>query len=302
MGYARWNTNQFEDFTRRHTAGRRAEDVFATRGPRGEFDPRWFAVRESRDSPQNPTSTPIALFSDVTGSMGVTAEEMIRRGLDTVMREIDQRQPVTDPHLLVGAVGDAFTDRAPIQMTQFEGGVVLAEQLRRLWIEGNGGGNNGESYLAAHFAAGMKTSTDSFEKRGRKGFLFTMGDEPNHARLTREQISNVFGLHSARDLSAADCLAIAERSWEVFHIVFTDVGYAGQRLDRVLQTWRPLLGERVILLDDHTKIAEVVVSTLQLMAGETLGDVAASWGGAAAATIGNALVGLTGRYDPRDPR
>ena len=38
------------------------------------------------------------------------------------------------------------------------------------------------------------------------------------------------------------------------------------------------------------------------MAGETLGDVAASWGGAAADTIGRALVGLSGRYDPRDPR
>ena len=294
MGYARWNTGDFETFTRRHTAGRRAADIFTSRGPRAEFDPARFATRESRDSAINPASTPIALFSDVTGSMGVVAETMIRQGLDTVMREIDRRRPVSDPHILVGAVGDAFTDRLPVQMTQFEAGIVLAEQLGRLWIEGGGGGNNGESYLAAHFAAGMKTSIDSYEQRGRKGILFTMGDEPNHPALTRGQIERVFGLTSERDLSAADCLAIAQRSYEVFHVVFTGVGYAAHDPHRVLQSWQPLLGERVLLLDDHRTIAELVVSTLQLMAGEAMHDIVASWDGSTSVAIAKALDGLAG--------
>ncbi len=294
MGNARWNTGDFDAFARRHTRGRRAEEVFGSRGPRAEFDPRRFPIRESRDSPANPLSTPIALFSDVTGSMGETAEIMIRQGLDTVMREVDRRRPVSDPHLLVGAVGDTTCDRAPIQMTQFEAGVVLAEQLGRLWIEGGGGGNRGESYLAAHFAAGVKTSTDAWEKRGRKGFLFTMGDEPNLPVLAAEHIERVFGLPATRDLTAAECLGLARQSYEVFHIVFTGVGYASGNLPGVLATWRPLLGERVILLDDHTKVAEIVVSTLQLMAGETVNDVAASWEGSTAMTVANALQDLSG--------
>lgn len=294
MGYARWDTGAFEDFTRRHTAGRRAADIFTTHGPRAEFDPARFATRESRDSAINPASTPIALFSDVTGSMGIVAETMIRQGLDTVMREIDRRRPVSDPHILVGAVGDAFTDRMPIQMTQFEAGIVLAEQLGRLWIEGGGGGNNGESYLAAHLAAGMKTSLDSFERRGRKGILFTMGDEPNHPTLTRGQIERVLGMPAERDLSATECLTIAQRSWEVFHIVFTEVGYAAHDRRRVLRSWQPLLGERVLLLDDHTRVAELVVSTLQLMAGEPMGDIVGSWTGSTAVSVAKALDGLAG--------
>ena len=178
-------------------------------------------------------------------------------------------------------------------MTQFEAGVVLAEQLGRLWIEGGGGGNRGESYLAAHFAAATKVATDAWEKRRRKGVLFTMGDEPNLPVLTAAEIARVFGVRAGRDLGSAECLAMAQRTWEVFHIVFTDVGYAAHDLDGVLATWRPLLGERVILLDDHSKVAEVVVSTLQLLAGESMQDVASSWSGATAMTVARSLDGLS---------
>ena len=295
MGYARWNTGAFEDFTRTPPPPAEAPRTSSPRmGHAPNSIPARFATRESRDSAINPVSTPVALFSDVTGSMGVVAESMIRSGLDTVMREIDRRRRVSDPHILVGAVGDAFSDRMPIQMTQFEAAVVLAEQLGRLWIEGGGGGNNGESYLAAHFAAGMKTSLDSFERRGRKGILFTMGDEPNHPALTRGQIERVFGMPAERDLSAAECLTIAQRSWEVFHIVFTKVGYAAHDRRQVLRSWQPLLGERVLLLDDHNRVAELVVSTLQLMAGESMHDIVGSWSGSTAVSVANALDGLAG--------
>jgi hypothetical protein len=298
MGYTRWDADAFKSFTSNHTAGRSRAEVFTSRNLLTEFDPSKFGVRESRDSVANPRSTAICLFSDVTGSMGLTAENMIRSQIDTTMREIDKRKPVSDPHLLVGAIGDAYTDRAPVQMTQFEGGVVLADQLKRIWIEGNGGGNDGESYLAAQYAVGMKTSIDCFEKRGEKGYLFTMGDEPNLKTLTRSQIERVFGIKVERDFSSQECLALAQRSYEVFHIVLKNVGYASNGLDRVLASWKPLLGERVLLLDDHTKVAELVVSTLQVLAGERVNDVAASWSGSTAVTIANAIGGLAKRGGP----
>ena len=76
------------------------------------------------------------------------------------------------------AIGDAECDRAPLQVTQFEADIRLADQLRELWIEGGGGGNRGESYHLPWAFAAMRTSTDCFERRGRKGYLFTIGDEP----------------------------------------------------------------------------------------------------------------------------
>lgn len=292
MGRGRWTPADFAAFAASHTAGKSASAIFAARGMPDAFDPSRFATRESRDSPINPESTAIMLFCDVTGSMGVVAETMVRKGLDTVMREIHARKPVPDPHILVGAVGDAWCDAAPLQMTQFEADVSLAEQLSRLWIEGGGGGNAGESYLLAHYAAAMKTSIDCFEKRGRKGYLFTIGDEPALPTLTRAQIERVFGAPAERDLGAAECLAMAQRSYEVFHIVLSGVGHAAVDLPGVMATWTPLLGERALKVADPARVPEVIVSTLQVMAGADARAVASSWGGATAAAVGDALATL----------
>lgn len=292
MGFGRWSADDFAAFATTSTVGKSASEIFTTHNLKGEFDPAKFVLRESRDSAVNPNSTAVMLFCDVTGSMGETAETMVQHGLDTTMREIYDRKPVTDPHILVGAIGDAWCDRAPLQMTQFEADVSLAKQLTGIWIEGGGGGNSGESYLLAHYAAATKTATDCFEKRGKKGFLFTMGDEPALPTLTKAQIEKVFGTPAERDLTAAECLAMAQRSYEVFHLVLTGVGVAAHNLDGVMKTWTPLLGERVLKVANIANVPEVIVSTLQVMAGEDAGAVAASWSGSTALVVGDAIKAL----------
>ncbi|WP_237358062.1 hypothetical protein [Rhizobium phaseoli] len=189
---------------------------------------------------------------------------------------------------MVAAVGDAFTDAAPLQATQFEADITLAGQIRALWLEGNGGGNNGESYSAAHLLAALKTSTDAFERRGRKGYLFTIGDEPVHNGLSADQIARIFGVEPPRGLSARECLAMAQRSYEVFHIVIRE-GYAATGLDRVLRSWQPLLPGRTFVLDDHRRIAELVVSIIEITEGRDASEVAASWPDSAAAVVAKAI-------------
>ena len=304
MGHGRWDASAWASYAATHTAGKSAAQIFTTASMKPTFDPAKIAVRESRDSDQNPASTAIILASDVTGSMGAIAEVMIRSGLDTTMREIYGRKPVTDPHVMVMAVGDAECDGAPLQATQFEADIRLAEQLKDLWIEGGGGGNGGESYHLPWYFAAMKTATDCFEKRGKKGFLFTIGDEPILPGIAKDDAARVFGEAPGRNLSSADLLAMASRSYEVFHIVLTKVGVAAQNLDAVLKTWTPLLGERVIRCDDHTKLAEVVVSAIQVAEGFDKRTVAASWSGSTAVTVADAirsLVPTAGRAKPRGP-
>ncbi len=250
---------------------------------------------KSRDSADNPLSTAIILASDVTGSMGAIAEVMVRSGLDTTMREIYDRKPVSDPHVMVMAVGDAECDQAPLQVSQFEADVRLAEQLKELWIEGGGGGNSGESYHLPWYFAAMKTSIDCFEKRGKKGYLFTIGDEPILSGVTKENLRRVFDSGAETDLTSAELLAMASRSYEVFHVVLTNVGYARSHLGAVLKTWEPLLGERVIHCDNHEKVAEVVVSAIQVVEGVDKTTVAKSWSGSTAVTVANAVKSLTAK-------
>lgn len=288
MGAGRWDRDAWSDYARRNVHGRRREDVFTSRRMDPEFDPARIAVRESRDSEDNPSSTPIILASDVTGSMGMIAHELMSHGLNTLATEIYERRPVLDPHIMVMAVGDAKTDYAPLQATQFEADIRIADQVRRLWLEGNGGGNGGESYSAAHAFAGLRTDTDSLRRRGKRGYLFTIGDEPIHDGLTRGEMARIFGGHAERGLSARECLRLAQEGYDVFHVVVME-GYAATGLDHVLRTWKPLLPERVLLLDDHRRLAEVVVSAIQVAEGADPHTVAGSWAPGAGPTVARAL-------------
>jgi hypothetical protein len=293
MGYGRFDTSDWASYNARHVDGRSRREVFGATGLDPRFDPAQFKARESRDSAANPESTPIILASDVTGSMGMVAHELMRKGLVTLTSEIYDRKPVPDPHIMVAAIGDAEVDRAPLQATQFEADISLAQQIRGLWLEGGGGGNHGESYSAAHLLAGWKTSSDRFERRGRKGYLFSIGDEPNLNGMTRQQMSRVFGVEAQRDLDARQCLAIAERSYEVFHIVLR-AGYALTRMEEVLATWKPLLRERTLILDDYTRIAELVVATIEINEGRDASAVVESWG-QSGAVVAKAVESLTPR-------
>ena len=291
MGMGRFDTADWAAYNREHVDGRSRHEVFGATRMDPRFDPSVINMRESRDSDFNPQATPIILGSDVTGSMGMVAHELMKSGLVTVASELYERKPVPDPQILVAAIGDAYCDRAPLQVTQFEADISLADQMRALWLEGGGGGNQGESYSAAHLFAGLKTSTDSFEKRGRKGYLFTVGDEPVLDGMTRDQISRVFGIEAPRGLNARECLQLAERMYHVFHIVIRE-GYAANGLNAVLRTWKPLLPRRTLVLDDYTRIAELVVSTIEINEGADVADVARSWGGPTAAVVAKALEGM----------
>jgi len=295
MGNGRWDAGTWASYSASTVAGKSRAEIFTARGLKDDYDPAKITRRESRDSADNPNSTPIILASDVTGSMGMIAEKIMRDGLNTLATEIYDRKPVTDPHVMIMAVGDANCDRAPLQVTQFEADIRVAEQAKELWLEGGGGGNSGETYSAAHLFAAMKVSADAFEKRGRKGYLFTIGDEPNCDGLRKEQMANALGIPAERDLSAAEILAMAERNWEVFHILLVNEGYATYRRDDVVANWKALLPERTILLEDVDAMAETVVSLIQVTEGARASDVAASWSGSTAVVVANALSGVPTR-------
>ena len=184
--------------------------------------------------------------------MGVLAEVIIKQGLGTIMQAIYDRRPVTDPHILCMALGDAFTDSAPLQVTQFEASVEpLTNQVRKLYLEGNGGGNGGESYALAWLFAASKTKCDAF-KRGRKGFLFTIGDEAPHRTVTREQAERFAGVSVEADLDARSLLDSLKDDWQVFHLI---VETSSTKEQNAVKKWRELLGERAVVRVGHRAAA-----------------------------------------------
>lgn len=293
MGSTRFDASDFQSYAKAtkakiDTGGIQA--TFTSTRIQTDLNPLNIPFRESRDSDVNPKSTPVIIMSDVTGSMGFLAAEIITKSMGLIMQEVYDRKPVTDPHLLIGAIGDAYRDTAPLQVTQFEAGMVLAEQMEKIYIEGGGGGNNGESYSLAWYFAAHKTRCDAIEKRHRKGYLFTIGDEPIHDRITRSQVKSVFGDDVEQDVLTKELLELTERDWEVFHLWVSSAGSYG-RYDQ--SSWKVLLGERHIEVSDHTKLGEVIVSTMQVIEGADVNQVVGSWSGDTSLVVHQAIKDLT---------
>ena len=273
---ARWDSTTWTRYSDTHVKGKPADEIFTSRSMRDDFNPALIKMRESRDSVLNPNSTPVSLFLDVTGSMGRLAHVMMQGGLNTTATELLSRAPVSDPHIMLGAIGDAEEDSAPLQLTQWESSTVLAEQTKGLWIEGGGGANAGESYMGPHVFLSFKSEMDCV-RRGRKGFLVTIGDEPTLG-ITKGQARHFLGIDLQADLSPADCIALAEERFEVLHVVVAEGnGCRGSRRAEVLSQWNRLLPQRVLVLEDHTKLAETVVSAIQVIEGASKAAVAGSW-------------------------
>lgn len=258
------------------------------------LNPKGVDIRESRDSSDNPITTPIIAALDVTGSMGKVAGLIAKEGLPIMFAELYNRKPVLGPQIMFMGIGDIECDEAPLQVSQFESDIRIAKELEKIYLEGGGGGNNYESYALAWYFAARHTSIDSFEKRGKKGYLFTFGDEFPTPILPKEGIKRVLGDSIQENLSMDDLLTEVSRQWEVFHIIVEQGDFCKRTgMKNVLASWKEVLGQRVIPLSDYTKLSEVVVSTIQVCEGVSKDTVVKSWDGSTGVVVSNAISGLT---------
>lgn len=295
MGSGNYSSQDWDNYSRSQGFAHKAPtQVINTSRAFDDFLPINFknGRRESRDSVDNPNSTAIIVAGDVTGSMGQLAGQLIKDGLATfatLMHEPD-RKPLSDPHIMGMAVGDANGDAVPIQCTQFEADIRVIQQFEKLYVEGGGLGNGSEGYIIPWVVAAMMTDIDCFEKRGEKGVLFTYGDDGPTPSLTRQQARTYLNLELADDISATEALAMVQRKYDVYHLLVN----GSDQNPHIANAWKALLGERAIPVIDHTKIPEIMVGILELTrGGKTHAAVAGSFSHVTAVAVSKAIDGLT---------
>lgn len=274
------------------TVGKSTDEIYTSRGMDKSLDPKGVVVRESRDSVDNPESTPLIVGIDVTGSMGMLADVIAREGLGTLFEGVIDRKPISDPHVMFMAIGDANYDRAPLQVSQFEADKRIIEQLALIYLEHGGGGNQFESYNLPWYFAANHTVHDSMEKRGKRGYLFTVGDEEAPKALTPDQIQQFIGDSIQVPEAPLDSLQAAQRVYDVFHIIVEEGSHARYNLDAVVDSWTELLGQRVIRLSDHKKLAETIVSAIEVAEGVDAEESARRWGGSTVSIVHDAVKNL----------
>jgi hypothetical protein len=299
MGASRWSPSDWSSYSST-TSAKPAAAIFRSKSLDGDLDPKDVLVRESRDSDVNPESNAIIVGVDVTGSMGMIAEYFIKTGLGILFEEILTRKPVTDPHLMVMAIGDVHSDDSPLQVSQFEADIKITEWLEKVHVEHGGGANNSESYHLPLYFAANHTSIDCFEKRGKKGYLFTIGDEFTPPALTKEQITRVTGDTPQTSLTYEELYEAASKTYEVYHIIIAEGSCARSRLDGVTSDWTAIIGQHAIVLSDYKKLSELIVSIIEINEGADKAVVAGSWSGDTSLVVRDATKGLSAKSTSTD--
>ncbi len=292
MGGGRWDSVDWTATRSSYTKAARptVDHIYTSRHLADGLDPKNIKLRESRDSAANPNSTALIVGLDVTGSMGRVLDYLARDGLGNLVANIYDRQPIVDPHIMLMGIGDFECDRAPLQVTQFEAeNKPLVEQMEKIYLERGGGGNHYESYAATWLFAATRTSIDCFEKRGKKGYLFTVGDEEPTPKLYGDAIKRFLGGEDMKDLEGAYLYEMASATYDIFHVIVEEGSYASGQPDLVRSEWVKLLGQRVLPLSDHTKLAEIIVSAIEVAEGRDREAVAKSWSGDTAVVVGRAI-------------
>lgn len=278
MGHGSYTSNDWANLKRSRniTDSSTVSQLYTSRQMKDAYNPAKINVRESRDSEDNPLSTAIIIGLDVTGSMGYLSEEIAKNSLNKTMTEIYEKQPVTNPHIMFNAIGDSKSDYAPLQATQFEADIRIAEQLLDVYFEGRGGGNGGESYSLTWYFASRHTDIDCFEKHKRKGFIFTIGDERCHEVLTKEEIEKVFNDNCERDYTSKELFDEASEKYNIFHIVLK----AGScKYQKSGENWKKLIPGHVVELEPSnlSYLAEIFVSVMQFTDGMNKKDIVSQW-------------------------
>ena len=223
------------------------EEIFSKRTMDSKMNPK-NVVRECCETDEHPDTLPIIIGLDVTGSMGHVPEALIKKDFPEVMKKIlDEGIPC--PQLCFTAYGDHECDDFPLQVGQFEASDELMEKwLTSIYLEGGGGGNEGESTSLVYYFAACHTSCDAINKRGKKGLVITIGDEPNLPNYPKTALKEIFG-GAEKDLTSAEIISMAMKDWEIYHINILD--YAG-KMKNTSRCWKELLADHFISVEANS--------------------------------------------------
>lgn len=283
MGSGTWSTANFASYTT-STRGMtldayttstslNVQDVYKARHISPLLDPK-NVMRECCDSEEHPNTLPVILALDVTGSMGDSAVRVAQK-LNEIITDIYADGSIKDVQFCVMGIGDLSCDDAPIQISQFESDIRIAEQMDAIYFEGGGGGNRYESYTAAWYMGTRHCKLDCWD-RGAKGIIITLGDELPNPYLPKHGwsggLAQVTGDNLQGNVETKDLLDEVREKYNVYHLSVKDRSSSydyHQKRYNLDEAWTELLGKdnySVVTLDN---LSSTIVDIIRKNANNT---------------------------------
>lgn len=268
MGGGSWTSQSFVNYSK--SVGRdvdlktgllkgdyKAQDMFVQKYLAPELNP-YNVMRECCDSEEHPNTKSVILALDVTGSMGQSAVEVAKK-LNTVMTDLYKK--ITDVEFMIMGIGDLSYDDSPIQASQFESDIRIAEQLDKVWFEFGGGGNSYESYTAAWYFGSRHCKLDCWN-RNKKGIIITMGDELLNPYLPEGKLAEVTGDSLQGNIETKDLYEESSRKYEIYHLN-VEHGFSSEvRAEDNVRSFSSVLGSDHVYSVNINGIADKIIDII----------------------------------------
>ena len=277
MGAGKFDINAYK--VQAKEAASTQNSGFTASSMHDEFNPTTVTTRLSKKGPFNEFRDVITVLIglDVTGSMDIIPKSLLQGRLGNLM--IDLKKTFNNPNenlqISFAGIGDAKTDEAPLQVTHFESDNRFSQQLQKIWLEGHGGGNGGESYNLLWWYAANKTHLNYVQQDKRKGILITIGDDNVHPNLTSNEIQMWLDpKYDGGDISNQVLIEAARQQYDIYHIIITD-GNAYQQdylrnakksqtqQTNETQQWKNMLGEENVILSKSNLVADAIADIIK---------------------------------------
>lgn len=230
-------------------------------------------IREARDSDVFPNSLPIWVNFDGTGSM-YQHPALFAEKLDKLMSIIVKDGWVPNPHLLFSQNCD-IDDRYPLQIGQFEGDNKMDNVLTNMLMTGGGAGpiESHEAYTLPLYIAAYHVGLDSLEKRGKRGYMFLLGDELIHPELPPEYVKQVFDYDIDKPISREQLLDDVRKNFDLHWILPAGtMHFDDEAVVKPLKKW---FGPNFHVLEVPEAVCELIAGIIALNEGHDLDDVKA---------------------------
>ena len=269
MGCGTWNTDSFISYSTSKglttdslgfiTSNISNQEMFKARSIDPALDPK-NVIRECCDSEDHPNTLPVVIALDCTGSMGSAAVEVAKK-LNGIMTKLYEN--IVDVEFMVMGIGDLAYDSCPIQASQFESDIRIAEQLDKIYFEFGGGGNGFESYSAAWSFGLHHTKLDCWN-RGKRGIIITIGDErlnpylPMHGRCSG--LIAALGDNLEKDVETPELFEEASKKFDIYHI-HVNHGYNYDK-ENIEKSFKSVIAENHFKEATLDNITETIVNII----------------------------------------
>lgn len=209
------------------------------------------------ESIETQSESPVVVAIDVTGSMGDWPKTIFSK---LPYLDLEGKEYLgTDMEISFAGVGDMFSDNYPLQIQPFCSGKDMEDALKKLIIEGNGGGQYMESYdlPALYYSRNV-----SMPNAIRPIFIF-IGDEGLYDFVDRTGAKDCAKVDINKRISVKEIIDELKTKFAVYLVrkpYSRSSSNEYSTLDEKIQKqWEDLLGEdHICLLPDPNRVVDVI--------------------------------------------